>query len=280
MKVGLYLGILLSMALGIGCSSNILEPFGDTQSDEALLFNAKIKINAGDYDTALTYFPYMSDTFVTRRDVIAVKASAYAGKGGLNFLNLVNGLTNIGTTRLFVFLMQQFASGTTAKRDYCATAETLMQSIASSYTARTSDENLFLALVDLAKMGLVFSRTGDTNNNGALDGGFDACSAVSIPDADVREVGTAINLMRTSLSGVSGTTIGSFASSINAICNNVPGAITAAGYNFCVDGSGNPIFTGSTFTANQLKGIRSLINENSAVGLGSCTGDIVACMCP
>ena len=279
MKVCLYFGIVLAILFSIGCSTNILESFADTQSDEALLFRAKTKINSGDYDTALTYFTSMSAEFLTRRDVIAVRASAYAGKCGLNFLSLVNGLSNMGSTRLFVLLMQQYTGGTTTTRDACITAETLMQTISTSYASRTSDENLFLSLIDLTKMGNVFARLADANSDDALDAGFDACDGTDLPDADVREIGTAINLMRTSLSGVSGTTFGSFASSVNSICASWPGGMLAS-YNFCVDGSNNAIFTGSTFTANQLKGIRSLVNENSAVGLGSCTGDITACACP
>ena len=278
MKVFLSIWIILSIFFSIGCSTNILESFADTQSDEALLFKAKMKINDGDYDLALTYFTSMSATFLTRRDVVAVRASAYAGKCGLNFLQLVDNITNLGSTRLFVMLMTAYTSGTTAKRDACISAESYMQTISSSYTGRSSDENLFLSLVDLSKMGVVFNRLADSDNNGTVDAGFDACDGGDFPDADVREIGTAINLMRTSLSGVSGTTIGSFASSINDICANWPAGVAA--YNFCVDGSSNPIFTGATFTANQLKGIRSLVNESSIVGLGSCTGDIVACACP
>lgn len=278
MKLCIYFWILISIGSTLGCSANILEAFSDTQTDEALLFAAKKKINSGDYDTALTYFSSMTSSFRSRRDVIAVQASAYAGKGGLNFLDLVDGLTNMGTNRLFVFLMQTFTSGTTTKRDSCITAEALMQTISSSYASRTSDENLFLSLINLAKMGVIFNRVADANADNSVDGGFSACSSASISDADVGEIGTAINLMRTSLSGVSGTTFGSFASDINTICANWPAMVSA--YNFCVDGLGAPIFTSSSFTANQLKGIRSLINENSTVGLGSCAGDIVACACP
>ena len=277
MKVFLSIWIILSIFFSIGCTTNILESFSDTRSDEALLYEAKRKINDGDYDTALTYFTSMTATFLTRRDVIGVRASAYGGKCGLGFLDLVDGITNMGTARLFVFLMTHFQSGTTDKRDSCATAETLMQSISTSYASRTSDENLFLSLVDLAKMGVVFNRVADSNNNGAVDAGFDACDNGDLPDADVRQIGTAINLLRTSVNGVSGTTFGSFASVINNVCDNWPGGL--ATYNFCVSG-GSPVFDGTTFTANQLKGIRSLINESDVVGLGSCTGDILTCACP
>ncbi len=277
MKVFLCIWISLSIFFSIGCSTNILESFADTQSDEALLFKAKMKINSGDYDMALTYFLSMSTTFLSRRDVLAVHASAYAGKCGLNFLDLVDGITNIGTARLFVFLMGHFQSGTSTKSDACASAETLIQNISTSYTSRTSDENLFLSLVDLAKMGVIFNGTADSDNDGSVDGGYDPCSSGSISDADVRQVGTAINLLRTSIVGVSGTSFGAFAADINTLCDAWPGGVAA--YNFCVSG-GSPVFDGSLFTANQLKGIRSLMNESTVVGLGTCTGDIVACACP
>lgn len=279
MKVFLGIWISLSIFVCIGCSTNILESFADTQSDEALLFKAKMKINSGDYDLALTYFQSMSATFLSRRDVVGVQASAYAGKCGLNFLELVDGITNIGTARLFILLMTSFQSGTTDKRDACIAAENLMQTISTSYSSRSSDENLFLALVDLSKMGVIFNRVADSNNDGTTDGGFDACSAADFPDADVRQIGTAINLLRTSVNGVSGTTFGGFASNINDVCDNWPGGMLAS-YNFCIDGSSNPVFDGTSFTANQLKGIRSLVNESDVVGLGSCTGDIIACACP
>lgn len=281
MRVFLHIWVILSIFISIGCSTNILQSFADTRSDEALLFEAKKKINSGNYTDALVYFDSMTSAYLQQRDVIAVRASAYAGICGLNFLSLVDGITNMGTARLFIFLMGHFQNGSTATRDACITAENLMQTISTSYASRTSDENLFLALVDLSKMGTVFNRVADSNNNGSVDGGFDACSAVSLPDADVRQIGTAINLLRTSLMGVSGTTFGSFASVINDICDDwslLPAPLQP--YNFCVDASSDPVFDGSTFTANQLKGIRSLVNESDAVGLGSCTGDITTCACP
>lgn len=259
------------------CSVNLLENFADKNTNESLFVDAKRHVDKGEYDLALEKIALMTGSFSSEDRVILLSASAYAGKCGLNFLDLVDGIENLGSTRFFVFLMQQFRGGTTAKWGYCQTAEDLVESLGATPALRTADENTLLALVSFAKLGTLLSQYADKDNNQTVDATFTSCTttATGIPDAEVRQVGTAINIGLNSLVS-SGLSLGSSSLSlITTACANLNSV--AATYNFCDDGGApaQPIYNPATFTTgagSEISGIRSVIRDAN-VGLNSCASD-------
>ena len=274
--------LLLTMVCisALSCSVNILENFADKNTNEALYYDALDLLNDGNYVGAIEKIALMTGEYTGNREVITLKASAYAGLCGLNFLTLVEAIKGMGSTRLMPFLLSTFKSGSTSKIDNCVVAEDLIESIGST-AERTSDENMFLVLISFAKIGNVLSLYADSGQDGVVETNYDPCASGSsrvagdLFDTDVRQLGTGITLAINNISAVDSTVDladGSL-SSINSACASL--ATLNPSYNFC------SITNPADFTSSHLKGIRSILKESSTVGLGAnCTGDISACNCP
>lgn len=267
-------GLIVLFLGSLGCSVNILQSFSDQTRDEALLEDAKDYLNERNYTAALAKFASMSSTFLARRDVLLLHASAYAGDCGLDFMTALNSLSNIGATRLMVWLFTSFPSGTAGKETSCVNSETKLKAISSTGSGRTDDENILMAFVAFAKVGTILTRYGDTNVNGVVDVGFDPCSGAMLPSADAKEIATGINIAVDSLSSLSSASVGaSTVTSISTVCSALPvpyQALCAAPYQTA---------TGQ-IDATEEKAIRSLVNESVDLGLGTCTGNAAACACP
>lgn len=279
---------------GVGCSVNILETFANKNTDEAFAEDAKTMINEGQYDAALEKIALMSTSYQDRREVKMLKASAYGGKCGMPlFLTFVQQIAGMGTARLFPFLTGQFVGGTPARIDACREAEDIIESI-GTITQRTANENMLLVLISFAKIGNVLSLYADQNQNGTPDTAADNGGSAFNPcletpraarpaspvngdwfNTDLRELGSGITLALSNIAAVSdvvdlGTS--SFASITDA-CNDL-GTLNPD-YNFC------SVTDPDSFSADQLKGIKSILKEDTVVGLGTnCSGDISTCFCP
>lgn len=269
---------LLFASLGaLGCgSANILVDFG-SETDQSLLFDAKQKMNKGNWSGAIENFNKMSTEYLDRRDVKFFQANAYAGRCGLDFLSFIENLTNIGATRLLLFLMQSHTGSTLGNGDDCVTAEALVKSISGNVAERTTDENTFMAFMSFTKMGVFLSALADTNGDNSPDGGFDACSVGSMTDDQVKDIGTGLANALTSLSGPGVSLGGDQVTDLTSICADIV-ANLGPSFDFC--GSTNK----ADITPDMVRGIRTLVGEGQALGIGSCTAgppnDLANCACP
>lgn len=256
------------------CSVNILEEFADKTTNEALLFDAKQLINGRDYTAALAKFTSMTADFLAQREVKIVQASAYGGLCGINFISVVDAIDNIGSDRVFPWLMKTFRSGDATKQTNCIAAENLIKSISTLGASRTPDENLFMVFVALAKIGVILSRYGDSGTpNGVVDAGFDPCDVTDLPQAAAQEIATGFNIALDAFENIGSSTVGSDAlDDVVSVCASLPPAVT-----LCSD---PPQVNTSDIDATEEKGMRSILNESQSAGLGVCTGSVVACACP
>jgi len=269
--------MILCFYLFTGCSVNILSEFGDKTTDDALLFDAQMKIDEGDWAGAIEKFDEMSDDFRAEREVRALEASAYAGRCGLRFLDLIQVFTNIGSTLLFRELMESFPGATASQAADCAQAESLIKLIDATATNRTLDENLLMAFLSFVKIGVLLSVNADANADGTPDwASGDACSAAKITDADVNQIGTAIANANASLAAVDGASDigGGQLDSLEQFCAVLDDAPLDASYNFCA------ALNTTDVTANMRQALRSIIQENQYAGIGSCNNTFVNCICP
>lgn len=268
----------------LSCSVNVLEEFSDKSTDEAKYYNSLKLMNERDYQGAIDVIATMTDAYESTRRVVALKASAYAGLCGFEFLPFVSALGGLGSSRLFPLLLNHFRGGTTvAKIDACVAAEDLVESI-GSITVRTNDENLLLLMISFAKMGVILSYYADTNQDGTVTGGYDVCAVGgartaggAIPDVDARQFGTGLTLAMANIQAVS-TSIDLGDSSLTAIsdaCADLAAIPPGGTYDFC------SITDPTAFTAQHLEAIRSLLKEDQVVGLDSmgCNGDVSTCEC-
>lgn len=272
----LYLRLIFCLQfLVLGCSVNILEEFADKTTDQALLYEARMLINDRNYAEAVATFDSMTPEYLARRDVKGLRASAYAGVCGIEFLDLLEDIGAIGTTRIFVWLMDSIRGGTLAKQTACVQAETIIKSIATLGVNRTADENLLMAFIAIGKMGTIISRYGDSGTpDGTVDAGFDPCDSTDLPSADAKQIATGFNIARDALANIGSSTVGSdITSDVTTICASMPAGPDA----LCA----NPAQVATTdIDATEEQAIRTMLNEDQDIGLGVCAGDATTCLCP
>lgn len=276
-RVVAFLSTVLIFCLIAGCQ-NVLTESAKKDTDEALLYEARRLIDAEDYSEAVTKIQAMSTTGLAQRETKAVLASAYAGACGLNLVGLANDLSNAGATTLFNALLYAMKSGSSTTSAECKNAETALLSISTTAASRTEDENIFLAFVEFAKLGSIMASSADSDGDGVVDAGFDACSSAAISDADIGEVGTAVTISLASIQASGSTAAGSAISSISSVCTDIDNALKVA--------LGDPSYSGfcnktdaSSWSAAEIKAIRSLTRSNE-VGLATCNDTVTNCFCP
>lgn len=263
--------LMVYFFVATGCD-NILSEFADPETDEALHFEAKRLMNKSKWAEALLKFDEMSAEYLAKREVIYDHAGAYAGLCGLDFLQMVEDLGG-GASRLFALFMQSNVGATSTQVDACKAAEAKIKEINTDPNSRTLDENLLMAFVGFTKVGTILALYADTDADGTADWGHnDSCLTTNISDEEVQHVATGLTNALSSLNAVAAeSSIGSDATTdLTSICSEP--SVT-----FCSDTQTTDI------DANEIKAMRTLIQEGQAVGLGTCTGgppnDITNCVC-
>ena len=253
-----------------GCP-NAFQESAKKDTSEAVYFAAQRDLDLGDYDSAITKLNSLNATFKTKRDVVATIASAYAGRCGLNFLTLVETMSNNTGSRLLPILLTQFSGSTASNIADCAAAEVWLRTLAptNNFASLTTDENIMLAILSLAKVGAAIATYADLNADGSVDGGFNACNTANLPDATAREIGTGITLSIAAFAASGSAIAGAALGSVTDQCSSLP-----PGYDFC------SIYTPADFTADQMKAVNGLIGSQDLIGLGSCADTLANCVCP
>jgi hypothetical protein len=271
------------ISFNLSCSVNILENFADKTTNDALYVDAQLLMSKRDYSGALAKIAGMTGDYPAKREVLMLKASAYGGLCGLDFLDFVGRLGDMGGTRLFPLLLDAFRAGTTTDSiENCKLAQATIESIGAT-SVRTGDENMLMVLILFSKIGNILSYYADADQDGTVTASYDVCAigggtraaGGAIDDDDLRELGTGITLAVQNIGAVS-STVDLGADSLDDVQNACAQlASVNPAYDFCA------VTDPADFTATQLKGIRSLLKEDQSVGLGAnCSGDLTACNCP
>lgn len=264
--IGLFLGS------SIGCTQNAFKEFAKTDSDAALLFEARKEMNGSRWDEAIALMDRMSSTARADRSTKATMASAYAGRCGLNLIRLADQIANSSGQNFFPLLLQSFQGSSAASVADCQQAESILLSIATDPAARTADENVMMAFIDFSKIGAILSAYADADGNGTADPTFDSCDTAQLPDNMLREVGTGMTLAVSALAASGGSIGSALAASVTAACSSL--ASIDPSFDFCT------ITTPSGFSASQVKALGGLVKSTDDPGLGTCAGGIAACVCP
>lgn len=264
-----YLKAIMILFVSIRCS-NVLDETAKTNTPAAIYYQAKLSMNDGDYDTAINLLESLGPTYLAQRDVALVYASAYSGRCGLNLVNLITQLENVGSTStLFLFFMGLFPEGTDAKISDCVFSETTVNTF-GDYTQRTADENILMGLSSITKVGTILSRYADADNDGAADAGFDHCDLTDFPDDAVREIGTGIANAILSISAVSTSISSGTLDDITAIC-----ALNVNLNSFCTNTDKN------AYSPAEVSVLRSVLaSTDEGIGAPTCPGSFATCICP
>ena len=172
-----WLGLIGAGFAGMGCGNNMFKDFSAQDEDAAYYEDALKASDKGDYDLAITKFEKVTGTLASNRKFLGDKAAAYAGRCGLNFINNLNNLSsfNPGTSTLFKELMKSVQTVTVKPND-CATSEAIMMGIGDRASLRNSDENLFMLLLSMFKMGAYLKAFLDPTGAGQATAGIDVCT--------------------------------------------------------------------------------------------------------
>lgn len=248
------------LCTSVGCSRNFLSETAQRDTPAAILFEARKLLNDRRYTEAITALESLGAADLATRNVAAVRASAYAGRCGLEFIELVDALEDVDDSNS---LMEILLNAMSSSGDYadCRTAEDIVESIGAA-SERTTDENLLLTFISFAKIGAILAVDADDDDDGIANAGYNACaSAGGLDDTQAGEIGTGIALAATSLEGISGIA-DSVSEELTAACASLPGICSTT----------DP----SAFSALQLNAIRSAAHNSGSLGLGTQPG--VVCL--
>ena len=252
-----YLG-LFSFILLCSCTTNLYDELAKKDTPEAVFFEAKLQINKQDYDAAINLLQTLDASFLADRQRVPVHASAYAGRCGLVFLELLNSMQNTGSSTVLGTLMGAFNSATAADVADCIESERIMTDDIGDESVRDGDENLFMAFNSLAKIAAILSSLADTDDDDIADATFDQCDATDLPEVMVRQIGTGIGVALLSLAAVGTSYVDGAISGVQSLCDEDPNLSV-----FCT--ATDP----ASFSATEVQALRYAIGSND-FGINSC----------
>lgn len=265
--------LVVAIAFASGCGgSNLFKTFAATDSDESLYRTVLDSLNDGNYQNAIDACDLMSPSMATSSRGLYVCANAYAGQCGYTLFTVVNQYeAYAGTPLLFEYFMEQNNGATNAKITACGTALSKIRSIGSA-SARSSDQNYLAILSGLTHAGVILNTLADTDDDATPDPSWDSCNNTDFPDATARQFGQALWEMYRSSEATQSTLTDPIKTALDAVSTGIDAVDTT--YNF-LKATADP----SAFTANEVKGVRTLVKEGMALGLDYCA-NFAVCKCP
>lgn len=244
----------------------------NTESDAALYEDAQKLIDDGDYTGAIAKLEATTTAFQAEARTKESLAGAYAARCGMEFLPFVSNLTGGSADGIFKLAMNGFVGVDTSNYADCQAAEALIEGI-GGIDARTQSQNLFLLILELAKMGNRIRAVADVSPSSTGDGTVDGTynCKTSVPIADVQEIMASLykfiaqfTKVGSTLSGVD--SIGDF---VDDFGGDLPDLDYSGGSGPGADETDDAIITG-----------RFLLNIQT-LGVGSCaSSDPLVCFCP
>lgn len=222
-----FLIIIIAVpVLFLSCSQNILNEFGAKNSDEALLFDAQVAVNAQQYDNAISIVTQrvsVSTQQTTRaREILA---SGYAGKCGLNFVEYITGLSQAVSGSTFVLVSSPFVA-VTVSPDSCLSALQTLDLIGTN-AQRTVNQNAFAAIIGMVLMGSatrLYTDDAPVNGDGAQDVANASCA---LTNAQIDKIILGYGYMSQNFSAISsqlGTSSSTTISDSITTCTSIAGS--------------------------------------------------------
>lgn len=269
-------GFLLCSALLLSCTNNVFEETADRKDPRALIFDARRALNKRDYTQALEVLESLPADQLLLRDVNFLRASAYAGRCGLEILTVAFELQDLAGGQLLKLLMQIFPGSTPARAQDCVSAQDLLVQIGGA-SHRNFDENLLLSFISLTKLGAITSAFADQDGDGEPDPGWDHCQEGDFPEEAVRQVGSGLALFLESFSAAGAEIAGSTLEDLEEACAQYP--ILEE-----VCSKTDP----SSYSPQEIDALRALVAAENfvtvptpvvGIGIGACSDLQTDCLC-
>lgn len=207
--------------------NNLFSEFAAKNSDEALLFDAKVFINQQRYNEAIdVVLNKMSASGQQKVEAREVLASGYAGKCGLNFLDYTSRLASANSGSAFVLMSAPFVGITVSPADCLTSLQTL--DLIGTKAQRTASQNAFAAVVGMVLLGSATRFYTDNNPVGG-DGVQDVVGvSCTLTNAQIDNVILGYAYMALNFDALSSSQIGSSSSSTISnsvtVCNSLAGS--------------------------------------------------------
>lgn len=185
--------LLISIVLIASCGSswNFYSDFGDKDTKEALIEEAKFRIDKGNYTGAIELLDVLSTRYPKDADIALLRSSAYAGAGNIGLLNTA---TNIGDLKRSTNIIETPLAGyfilvadpEDSEINYALEAIDSLVSFEDSASKRTNEMNMYLSVISYAAVATVLSARADIyENDDEVDAGI-SCSDFS--DTDILNI--------------------------------------------------------------------------------------------
>lgn len=195
--------LIMIISLTLSCEKkNIFDDLASTESNEALYLDAKNHLDKFEFDQTVSIIQNrLSPAFRSQRRVQVTLMHAYGGKCGINFLQIVNRLTNTNQTKLFPLAMDLF-SATDVDSAACENATDILSALGAVST-RTTNENLFGAILGFAQIGTTLRERLDADDDGVVDANVHICqSSGALADAHINRVSGGMGLIFENLAAI------------------------------------------------------------------------------
>ena len=200
------------------CGGNFFEGMSGKTSHAAVIEEVRNLVNDLEFSEAVDVIEANTDLVITDRGDMMLFASAYAGDCGLTFAEIFDSLAT-ATGSPMNFMMSAFTTKAVVP-DHCYQAQLWIERIGAA-GVRTTNENIAMFLIGMAKIGTYLRNRADADRDGTVDGTFDSCDNTDLPRDEVKQVVSGFGLLIENVAAlgtnISGSLSGSV-TSINAVC--------------------------------------------------------------
>ncbi len=259
--------ILLLCVTGtlLSCGGNVFQAMSGKTSHNAIIEEVRNLTNEQRFAEAIALIE-LNPTLETNRDEKLIFASAYAGGCGLTFASIFESLSAAAGSPM-EFSKDAFTT-TVVNPENCYDAQLWIESIGAAGD-RSTNENIAMFLIGLAKVGTYLRNRADADMDGVLDAGYDSCDNTDLPIEEVKQVITGFGLMIENLASI-GTNIS----------GGLSGDITSVGAACAVLGLACNVTDPTGVSDADANSFRDAIKSDSATDLGIESCSISPACCP
>lgn len=266
---------VLMIAAPLSCNMNLYSYFQSGNDIDSILNRVQAELDAQDWTNAIVDITPLFILTPTYGRVREYYASGYAGRAGFIYMAAIltymqNLQTYAGGAQLIKTLLEDNSFMDTPlpgnSVDIDAAYDALRDEAAAA-TSRTENTNMFLAFVSLARAHMYSKLYADTDNNEALDVGFDACNPARLPSAIADKIMGSIATFFKSVAETSAGTIGGLAvyAGVNTVATTLMGP-SAANVTGVWTETANACVTNAA--SNDCKALRSVLGGYNNVAAG------------
>lgn len=197
----------------LSCGGNLFQAMSSKTSHDAIVEEVKKLTNEQRYSEAIELIED-NPTMVTTREDKLLFAAAYAGSCGLTFGGIFESLSSASGSPM-EFAKDAFTA-IPVTPEHCYEAQLWIQDIGTSEN-RSTNENIALFLVGLAKVGTYLRNRADADMDGVLDATYDSCDDADLPRDEVKQVISGFGLMIENIAALGTNIAGGFSTSVTGI---------------------------------------------------------------